>query len=270
MTHKVCSTGAPGRVSGSGQTKKPSISARILVIIGTMADHGSLRHEESSITIPMAGRTSCPPHPKHLGAHDMDERLKDELGGWQLWARTADKSFEGWQSAYPGWNKLRDAAATAMERYMGGSDDLPLIETCWSISEETEDLADYARAHIGTCLQCVRDLAASPDPSVRWQAYSALEAAGTAGEDLLRRGLGDTNDYCRRRSILGLAKLRPADARTIAEKYVGDPDPYIRRCMVEFADRAHDNALSSWVRDVLSRDTVAEVREAAGNSRSLP
>lgn len=107
------------------------------------------------------------------------------------------------------------------------------VELCWSISEETEDMADFAREHIERCRQPLSLLAQSSFPQVRWQVYSVLGSAGSGAEGLLRAGLEDPDAYCRRQAILALARLRPPDAGALADRFAEDQDPYIRQASVQ-------------------------------------
>jgi len=100
-------------------------------------------------------------------------------------------------------------------------------------------------------------------PDTRWQVYSVLGFAGPKAENLLRRGLQDSDNYCRRRAILSLARLQPKDARLIADPLVRDTDPYIRQASIEIARVSKDPELMNRIKELLLRDVVAYVREAA-------
>jgi hypothetical protein len=155
--------------------------------------------------------------------------LRDFCKDWERWAASADKTEQGWPSDYPNWASLINAAISSMVQLSLREDELTDIEMCWNISEETEELADYAREHIIECWETLHHLKESSYPNVRWQVFDVLSAAGCKAEGLLREGLEDDDPYCRRRAILSLARLRPKDARQIAERFSQDEDPYIRQ-----------------------------------------
>ena len=129
------------------------------------------------------------------------------------------------------------AAASLMTRSDLTEEDIQILETCWQMSEEDEDLADYAKTNLASCWQTLIRLIASRLPEVRWQVYDVLGEGGNKAERWLRQGLDDENSYCRRRAILSVAKVAPQDAKTIAARFVNDPDPYIRQVASELVGR---------------------------------
>lgn len=163
--------------------------------------------------------------------------LTDICADWQRWALTADKSENGWESDFPRWQELIRCAKESMVDYCraGPLLCLPEIELCWAISEEEEELSDFAQSNLDQCWNVVCDLASSERSEVRWQVYKVLGAAGVRGEALLRRGLEDPDAYSRRRALLSLAALRPGDADKLAEKYAKDSDRYMRLAAVDLA-----------------------------------
>jgi len=155
--------------------------------------------------------------------------LKNLLNDWEEWSNTADKSEDGWQGYFPNWEELI-AIASEVSTYPDLSDDqFQMIEKCWEISEEGEDLNDYAKTHLTECWTTLVKLANSRFPEVRWQIYEALSEAEGKGESLLRAGLEDSDAYCKRRAILSLAKFPPTDFKEISERFFEDSDPYIRQ-----------------------------------------
>ncbi len=165
----------------------------------------------------------------------MTSPLRDLCRRWQEWAAGADKPEDGWQSDFPAWNELMEAAIAVMARGSLSDDELSDIELCWAISEETENLADYAREHLDQCWDTLRRLARSDDPAVRWQVYDVLGSAGRRADDLLRRAIEDPDPYSRRRAILSLARIHPPDAKRLAQRFAHDDDPYIRTAALELA-----------------------------------
>lgn len=140
---------------------------------------------------------------------------------WDCWASGADKSENGWQSYYPRWGDLMSAAIAAMIQPAVSDEGFRDIEWCWAISEEDEELADYAKGHFEQCWEVLHRLAESVHRDVRWQVYSVLGVAGhrPEAERLLRSGLDDPDRYCRRRALLALARLAPRDAKHIATRH---------------------------------------------------
>lgn len=141
-------------------------------------------------------------------ARDLEMLCSD----WEHWAATADRSEDGWQSDFPAWNELMESATAAMADSIASQERRRCLELCWAISEEGEELADYAREHVDECMAVLNYLARSPNPSVRWQVYDVLSLGGERAEQLLRDALDDPDPYSRRRAILALTRLRPKDA----------------------------------------------------------
>ena len=154
--------------------------------------------------------------------------LHELVREWKHWAETADCTEEGWQSDFPAWEELMGAAIRTMGRSDLSTCELKDLELCWSISEESEALADYARDHTATTWDALTRLAESDLPGVRWQVYDALSFSGGRAAEILRAALDDPDMYARRRAILGLARTRPTDADSLAMRLEQSDDPYIR------------------------------------------
>jgi hypothetical protein len=183
--------------------------------------------------------------------------------GWQQWASTASQQESGWESEFPGWGELMEAAKAVMLGPSPTGQELMDVALCWAISEESELLADFAKEHIEECLPVVEFIATAPSPRARWQALEALGFAGERGSKLLRKGLQDEDPYCRRRALLSLSRLRPHDARAIAEHYSHDPDPYMRQAAIDMAVATADAVFLRRMKAVLLRDAAWHVRKAA-------
>ena len=166
----------------------------------------------------------------------MVQALSELCTEWRSWAANADRSENGWQSDFPRWQSLMDAAKAVMREPAIRKTDLEDLEFCWAISEETEGLADYAKENSEACWQNLCRLAASLRSEVRWQVYEALGFAGPRAEDLLIGGLGDPDPYCQRRAILALTRLRPKDGRELARPFLSHKDPYIRKSAIELSE----------------------------------
>lgn len=190
-------------------------------------------------------------------------RFQELVEAWRAWALAADRSEEGWQSDFPKWATLIEEAARTM--FQGTIDplSLSLLAECWAASEEGEELLEYARNRIDDCWRVVEKLAGSELPACRWQIYEAAACGGPKAEVLLRNGLQDSDPYARRRAILALARLRPHDARALAESLMIDPDPYIRQAAIEMVLVANDEAFKAHALRVLAEDVAENVRSAA-------
>ena len=159
--------------------------------------------------------------------------LTELVRNFTQWASSADQSEDGWQSDFPAWNEMINLACSAM---LEGGDEsqFGLIEFCWHMSEETEDMQDYAKDHIHSCQLIVKKLARSTEPSVRWQAYSAIGILGEDADSTLRLGIMDDDPYCMRRAILALAEIEPPDSSELRVRFMNHEDPLIRQAAKEF------------------------------------
>ncbi len=182
---------------------------------------------------------------------------------WKKWSIRADKSEDGWQSAFPEWIDLMNIAQQYMIKNSLSELDLKGIEFCWSISEETEDLAEYAEINIDKCWKVLGLLKDSGDKDVRWQVYSVFGKAGIKAERFLREGLKDPNAYCRRRALLSLAKHRPKDAEDLGEKFMNDSDPYIRQASIEMILVSKNEEFKNKAKAILLKDNAKHVAKAA-------
>ncbi|MEO0461198.1 MAG: HEAT repeat domain-containing protein [Myxococcota bacterium] len=182
---------------------------------------------------------------------------------WRVWASTASTVENGWQSDFPDWSKLIDAACEVMKKGLVDSKTLNLLEEAWAISEEGEELSDFASEHIEESWAALQALANSPLPACRWQVYHAAAAAGAKAEELLRSGLSDVDGYCRRRAFLALAQLGPKDAKSLAEQAMGDSDPYMRSASIKMAASTGEEEYIDAVRRRLRSDREEMVRNAA-------
>lgn len=196
-------------------------------------------------------------------ASDIERKYKE----WENWAITADQNDDGWQEDYPEWRLLMDAAIYEMTQQFPNREDIQYIDKCWAISEEGEHLADYARTHINLCWDVLCLLTESAYSSTRWQVYDVLSCAGQKAENLLKKGLQDPDDYCKRRALISLARLYPNDAKEIAGQFCRHEAPYIRQAAFEMAIASKDTAFIDRIRQLLLQDPVWHVRKAASNNR---
>lgn len=125
------------------------------------------------------------------------------------------------------------AASAAMVDRKVQQECLPEIELCWRISEEGEDMADFAKDHVEDCWPVLVELIDSKSAEVRWQVFSVLPTGGHKAGELLRKGLNDSDSYCRRRALIALAYLHPNDLVDLKMRLMQDSDPYVRRVAEE-------------------------------------
>jgi hypothetical protein len=182
---------------------------------------------------------------------------------WREWAKEANRLEDGWQSSFTYWMDLIATAKRVMLKDELTSQELNELEFCWSISEETEDLVDFAIEHVKKVWEILEILANSKDKNVRWQIYCVFGEVGGKSESLLRDGLKDPDPYCRRRALLALAKLEPIDADQIAERFVDDEDPYLRQASIEMICVSKNYNFRKQMKRHLLKDPVGHVVSAA-------
>jgi hypothetical protein len=190
--------------------------------------------------------------------------LKDIYQSWHSWSMHADKTEEGWQSDFPLWNDLIESAKNLMIRESISPDELQILALCWAISEESEELQEFAIKHIDKCWPTLEKLVFSELPACRWQVYTSLAYAGKKAEWLLREhGLTDDDSYCRRRAILALAHQGIDDVKELALQFIHDADPYIRQAAIEMVVATNDADFKKIAYKILIEDKVQHVKEAA-------
>lgn len=156
-------------------------------------------------------------------------RLQEMLRSWTDWSKNASKDENGWQSDYPQWELLMDACRTEMEAIENTMQiDYDGIEKCWQISEESEELADFAQERIASLMPILHRLARSTYPEVRWQVYAVLASKSHAGHQILTEGLLDKHPYARRRAIISLATAYPSEIPSLITRFGHDEDSLIR------------------------------------------
>lgn len=163
----------------------------------------------------------------------METTLNSLLNDWHSWAATADKSSDGWQSDYPRWAELMQAATAAME---ANHNDVCSIEECWLLSEEDEVLAEQVAIRPSRYMSLLSKLAKSIYPNVRWQVYASLENADQTAVPMLENGSTDPDPYTRRRAILALARVQPSKVIHKIDEFCNDPEPNNRAVFLKLKD----------------------------------
>jgi hypothetical protein len=173
------------------------------------------------------GRISSQP------GHEAERQLERRLEQFDLWAATAERFEDGWQSDFPQWPELIRESEQVMAGVKQSEHALFLLGRCWAISEEDEDCADWARDHLaeGHVRELVRRLAGSAERDTRWQAYDVLGDvpvldAQTLGA--LGAGIADEDPYVRRRAFLALRRHPEIDARPYVVQMLADTDSHNR------------------------------------------
>ena len=206
---------------------------------------------------------------------EREYKFKELVDEWRNWSINADQSDEGWPSDFPQWLELMEITSVVMSSSEKLTNKiLQEIEYCWVLSEETEDLLDYAQDHLQNCWEVIKYLVRSESRDVRWQVYAVLGHGGEealtrlsdGGEEaltMLRDGMNDQDSYCRRRAILSLAKLKPKDAQDLAESLLRDRDPYIRQASIELVRISDNKEFIAKAKNVLMQDLLDHVRTVA-------
>ena len=199
----------------------------------------------------------------------MESNIERRYKDWKEWAITADQNDDGWQESYPKWRLLMDAAIDAMNQQFPSQEDIQYVDKCWAISEEGEHLADYARCHIDLCWNVLCLLTESTYSSTRWQVYDVLSCAGQKAENILKKGLQDPDDYCKRRALISLTRLYPNDAKEIVGQFCQHHDPYIRQAAFDMAIATKDPAFIDRIRQLLLQDPIWHVRKKISKNSTL-
>ncbi len=171
-------------------------------------------------------------------------RLRHHLAAFDAWVPTADRRNDGWQSDYPGFGELVDAAAAAMRALASDpaglaaatAADLGLIARVWSLSEEAESMPyeirqlDAAeRAALGPLIVRLYEIG---DHDTRWQIASIAGHIPTLGPTFLRRAVEDPDAYVRQRAWNAWADCDRVGAATAAvELAARESDTEVARAM---------------------------------------
>lgn len=163
------------------------------------------------------------------------KRLTELCNKWKLWAATTNQYEEGWESDFEDWVALMEAAAAMMNQPNVSKHEFENLDLCWKISHETENLIAHSKEHIEECWTNLCMLKGSVHWEVRWQIYETWPSAGSKAESLLVAALEDPNLYCLRRALLSLSRLKPKNAKTLAQRFYTHHDPYIVKAAEELS-----------------------------------
>jgi hypothetical protein len=144
-------------------------------------------------------------------------KLKRIIKRWKQWSSTPQaKEFkedlgDGWEGIFPDWGDLINIACQSMLNKNFTIDNYEDIEFCWLISEETEDLQDFAKENIEACQNVLIKLYNSNFNDVRWQVYDVFGFNYTNKSQamiLLEKAVqNDQDEYCVKRARLALERL---------------------------------------------------------------
>jgi len=214
------------------------------------------------------GRTSSPP------TREAERWLGKRLTQFDLWAITADRTEDGWESDFPEWRELMQEAEQVMAAGTQDSSSLLLLGRCWAISEEDETCADWAREHMkeSPVRAMVCRLAFCADPRTRWQACAVLGSYFPLDGEAVRvleNCFTDEDSYVRRRAFLALENHGGIDRQPYLRQMLSDEDAYNRYVAVRqagghdngdgpLADRVQTAALDPAVTSLLAADEIHE------------
>lgn len=164
--------------------------------------------------------------------------MRGLLDDWLLWAPSVPyrDHFEGWEGTFPHWEALIQTAGEVMCLNPLPVDAVPLLEACWILSDECQEMQDWAKAHIQACFHSLIVLTKSRYPTVRWQVYVTMTCLRAGGMGHLRDALEDPDAYCRRRAASELVDLCPVDHVELSKRIIDDPDEWTRRLAVQLRD----------------------------------
>ena len=196
--------------------------------------------------------------PSFQPALEAERHVEALLTEFDRWAASADRQEDGWESDFPQWRELMRQAEQLMAQEHQSPATLFLLGHCWSLSEEDEDCADWAREHLQRehVREMVRRLAGSADPRTRWQTCDVLGNLlflDAATLKVLETALEDNDAYVRRRAFLALTR------------HVGgvDPQPYVRRMLLDTDSYNRYVAVQTYYPDAVPEALQAQVDAAA-------
>jgi len=189
---------------------------------------------------------------------------------WRSWSAAADRSESGWQSDFPRWPELLDAARAVMMAPFDAQSRSD-VELVWEASEEGEEMLEFSSKRLDNTEPWIRELARSNSADIRWQVYDTLrDGVGKQwAEGILRCGLVDADPYARRRAALALAAHRVADVEDIVKALVQEHDPYLRQAAAVLAAESLDPSLVQKTRSALTHDPAQQVRDAVAQRLKL-
>ena len=186
--------------------------------------------------------------------------LGRQLGEWAQWSRQADSGEDGWETMFPGWRELAKECQRAMLS-PNALDQVDHIAECWRISEEAEEMAEFARKHVSALATMLVELCRACHPDVRWQAIDVIGDTTIGFEATFRAAFIDPDPYVRQRAFLAFARHRLVDHEML-KRVLSDPGPYVRRVAWELAHRTGRAEEVAFVRQAMETDKSEVVRLA--------
>jgi HEAT repeat protein len=164
--------------------------------------------------------------------------LETELANFWEWAGmtpetyTEQRGVGEWEADYPGWDRLHKAAKEALEQLnLEFNHDLAqLLVYALAIDNEAGVVLKSVEEKLENKLRFVRKAVYSNQPQARWQMAELIgnmEVEG--GEKMLLHLINSEDDkYVKRRALMSLNKINRAKAVELAQKFLKDPDPFLK------------------------------------------
>jgi HEAT repeat protein len=189
--------------------------------------------------------------------------LANEIAKFKDWAPLEKHRSGEWECDYEHWNELYAAAISLINLHNDGNITRELAdELLYVIARDNEcEHLRHCLLDAPLLLSKLAQLAVSSNEShAKWQIVTAVaEVRLDNAPDLIRPFLTDDNEYVRRRSLMAIAPISPAEAEQIAISNLSDENEYTRIAALHALHLANSLQLRNWL-GRLEKDPSEHVR----------
>jgi HEAT repeat protein len=164
--------------------------------------------------------------------------LETELSKFWEWAGMSpdeyaeNRGFGEWEIEYPGWDDLYKAVNKALEQLDKefNHDLAQLLVYALAIDNESELVLQRIAEKVENKLRFVKKVVGSNQPQARWQIAELLGNSEVENREQILMNLitRDKDKYVIRRALLSLDKINHSKAIEQAQKFLKDPDPFLK------------------------------------------
>jgi HEAT repeat protein len=189
--------------------------------------------------------------------------FSNEIAKFKDWAPPEKHRSGEWECDYGHWNELYAAAISVINLHTDGDITSELAdELLYVIARDNE--CEHLRHCLLDAPLLLSKLAQLAVPSIeshaKWQIATAVaEVHLDNAADLIRPFLTDDDEYVRRRSLMAIAPISPAEAEQIAISNLSDENEYTRIAALHALHLANSLQLRNWL-GRLEKDPSEHVR----------
>lgn len=186
--------------------------------------------------------------------------LAEEVQRFRQWAENHPERSGEWETDYPDWPRFLSAVDKVAANESLDDDQVDLVLYALARDNECQNVLGILEEHPRNGMRVARAAIESAEQDARWQVAVFL---GSQEEDeartLLRRFVGDADEYVRRRALLAAVAHDPAFAEEKAVVWLTAPNEYSRLAALSVLQETRSVRLEHALH-LLRRDSSPYVR----------